>query len=151
MLGLGLRLTGEGLAWAKNADQEWEGLVPSTASCLPSGTHPAHETCADKSAQRAPRAEEPAPRARERPALFFSSTSPKQWQLQGKNNRKEPQTRWAETEPGPPPALEADSEKSKDKPLFFFSTRRNPLRLQARPSGGGEGRGSPKSLGHSHP
>lgn len=88
----------------KNADQEWRGRVPST-SALPTGIHPANETCADRSAPRAPRAEEPAPRARERPALFFSSKPPEQWQLQEMNNRKEPQTRWAETETGLPPAL----------------------------------------------
>lgn len=131
----------ERLAWAK-MNQSRPVLVqegrPRTARTSPSPLAPCRleftlqtKPVLTRALPRAPRAGEPAPRARERPALFFSSKSPKQWQLQGMNNRKEPQTRWAEKEMGLPGALEGGSENLKINLFFFFSfaTSRNPLSL----------------------
>lgn len=135
----------ERLAWAK-ISQPRPGLVqecrPRMATTSPSPLAPCRleftlqtKPVLTRALPRAPRAEEPAPRARERPALFFSSKSPKQWQLQGMNHRREPQTRWAEKERGLSAALEGDSENLKINLFYFsFATSRNPLSLWARSS-----------------
>lgn len=69
---------------------------------------------------RVPGTQEPAPRARQRPALFFSLKSQKQWQTLKMNNSEEPQTQGAWRKTGLPSALqESENPKIKVSPFSF--------------------------------